>query len=83
LKPEVQCYLLAAATGSLRRKLENYFRKIQSSVPWVRGRDLQALGIPPGFRYSFILLEALNGQLDGKLKDRREALEWVKKSFVS
>ncbi|HVZ81738.1 MAG TPA: hypothetical protein VHE12_13200 [bacterium] len=83
LKPEVQCFLLAASEGVLRRKLEHYFRKVQGSKPWVRGKDLQALGIPAGFRYSFILLEALNGQLDGKFKDRRQALEWVKNSFVA
>ncbi len=84
LRPEVQCFLMAAApTPSLRQKLAGYFLKIQKSVPWIRGRDLQAMGIPPGFRYSFILLEALNGQLDGKFKNRKEALEWVKKAFVS
>ncbi len=83
LKSEVQCFLLAASEKNLRVKLEHYFRKVQGSEPWVRGRDLQALGIPPGFRYSFILLEALNGQLDGKFKDRRQALDWVKNSFVS
>lgn len=83
LRPEVQCFLLAAATGSLRKKLGDYFIKIQRSEPWVRGKDLQAMGIPPGFRYTFILLEALNGQLDGKFKSRTQALEWVRKSFVS
>jgi tRNA nucleotidyltransferase (CCA-adding enzyme) len=83
LKPEVQCFLMAAASSQLRKKLTNYFIKIQKSVPWIRGRDLQTMGIPPGFRYTFILLEALNGQLDGKFKNRKEALEWVKKSFVS
>jgi tRNA nucleotidyltransferase (CCA-adding enzyme) len=67
----------------LRRKLAGYFEKLQKSEPWIRGRDLQAMGVPPGFRYSFILLEALNGQLDGKFKNRKEALEWVKKAFAS
>jgi len=83
LKPEVQCFLLAAASGGLKKKFMHYFLRIQKSVPWVRGRDLQTMGIPPGFRYSFILLEALNGQLDDKFKNRKEALDWVKKSFVS
>lgn len=83
LRPEVQCFLMASAPPPLRAKMARYFTKVQKSVPWLRGRDLQALGIPPGFRYSFILLEALNGQLDGKFKNRREALDWVKKSFVS
>jgi tRNA nucleotidyltransferase (CCA-adding enzyme) len=82
LKAEVQCFLMAAASKGLRKKMENYFAKIQRSVPWIRGRDLQTMGITPGFRYTFILLEALNGQLDGKFKNRKEALDWVKKSFV-
>ena len=83
LKPEVQCFLMAAASNGLRKKMAHYFMKIQKSVPWIRGRDLQAMGIPPGFRYTFILLEALNGQLDDKFKSRKAALDWVKKSFVS
>src|SRR5207247_950683 len=61
LRHEVQCFLMAAASPPLRKKLAAYFLKIQKAVPWVRGRDLQSMGIPPGFRYSFILLEALNG----------------------
>lgn len=81
LRPEVQCFLLASAPKELASRMKSYFAKERQMEPWVRGRDLQALGIPPGFRYSFILLEALNGQLDGKFKDRRQALEWVKKSF--
>ena len=83
LMPEVQCFLLAASTPPLRQKLAGYFIKMQKAVPWVRGRDLQNMGIAPGFRYSFILLEALNGQLDSKFKNRRQALDWVKKSFAS
>ena len=83
LRPEVQCFLMAAANPALRKKLAAYFLKIQKAVPWVRGKDLQNMGIPPGFRYSFILLEALNGQLDGKFQNRAQALEWVRKSFAS
>ena len=82
LRPEVQCFLLAASTGVLHKKLLEYFKKIQTSKPWVRGKDLQALGIEPGFRYSFILLEALNGQLDGKFKSRGQTLKWVKETFA-
>jgi tRNA nucleotidyltransferase (CCA-adding enzyme) len=83
LTQEVQCFLMAAAPTPLKRKMADYFVKIQKSEPWIRGKDLQAMGIPPGFRYSFILLEALNGQLDGKFKNRSAALQWVKSAFVS
>jgi hypothetical protein len=41
------------------------------------------MGIPPGFQYTFILLEALNGPLVGKFKKRKHALEWVRNSFGS
>ena len=83
LMPEVQCFIMAASSTPLRKKLTDYFKKLRKAVPWVRGRDLQNMGIIPGFRYSFILLEALNGQLDGKFKNRGQALDWVKKSFAS
>ena len=83
LMPEVQCFLMAAASPGLKKKLAAYFIKIQKAVPWVRGKDLQNMGIPPGFQYSFILLEALNGQLDGKFKNRRQTLDWVRQSFAS
>jgi tRNA nucleotidyltransferase (CCA-adding enzyme) len=83
LRPEVQCYLMAVADPRLSKKMAAYFLRTRKAQPWVRGKDLQALGIPAGFRYSFILLEALNGQLDGKLNSRQEALEWVKRTFAS
>ena len=82
LRPEVQCFLFATAPPSLRQKMSLYFSRVRDIQPWVRGGDLKAMGIPPGFRYSFILLEALDGQLDGKFKTRAEALAWVKKTFV-
>jgi tRNA nucleotidyltransferase (CCA-adding enzyme) len=82
LCPEVQCFLLASSPMPLRKRLENYLGKIQTSKPWVRGKDLQKMGIEPGFQYSLILLEALNGQLDGEFKNRRAALRWIKEKFA-
>ena len=81
LKPEVRCFLLAAAEPKLGGEIRKYLVKFQKIKPWVRGRDLMAMGIQPGFQYSFILLEALNGQLDGKFKSREQVLGWIKKSF--
>ncbi|MGH7738627.1 MAG: hypothetical protein ACREL1_00630, partial [bacterium] len=82
LRPEVQCFLASMAPKALRGKIELYFERVRNIKPWVRGGDLKTLGIVPGFRYSFILLEALDGQLDGKFKGRSEALAWIKKTFV-
>jgi len=83
LAAEVQCFLMALAAPTLWRRMAVYFLKIKNLKPWLRGRDLKVFGIPPGFRYSYILLEALNGQLDGRFKSRGEVLRWVKKTFAS
>lgn len=80
---EVQCFLLASAPPALNRKMRNYFLKIRKLKPWLQGRDLQAFGIIPGLRYAPILLEALNGQLDGRFKNRGKILQWVRKTFAS
>lgn len=82
LPPEVQCFLLAAAPKAARKKMTDYFLKMKNLKPWLRGRDLKEFGIPPGFRYSYILLEALNGQLDGRFKSRKEVIQWVRQAFA-
>jgi tRNA nucleotidyltransferase (CCA-adding enzyme) len=81
LAVEVQCFLMALAPPDVRRKMAEYLLRIQKLEPWVLGRDLEAMGIPPGLRYSYILKEALDGQLDGRFKSKEEILRWVQKTF--
>ncbi len=80
---EVQCFLMASASSPLRLKMKNYFLKIKKLKPWLQGRDLKAFGIAPGLRYTPILLEALNGQLDGRFKNRSGILQWLRKTFAA
>jgi poly(A) polymerase len=49
--------------------------------PLVRGDDLIALGLKPGPRFGEILEAAETQQLEGKLRTREEALEWVKREY--
>lgn len=46
--------------------------------PLVTGRDLIALGQPPGPRFKELLEAVETEQLEGRLTDRGSALEWVK-----
>jgi len=46
--------------------------------PLVNGRDVMALGIPAGPRVGELLGEAQDLQLEGGLKTREEALEWLR-----
>ncbi len=46
--------------------------------PLLRGRDVLALGVPPGPRVGRILREAWEAQLDGAFSDREGALAWLR-----
>jgi poly(A) polymerase len=46
--------------------------------PLITGRDLLALGLAPGPRFSEILEAVQSRQLEGTLTTREAALEWIK-----
>jgi hypothetical protein len=47
----------------------------------VRGDDLIALGFKPGPEFGEILEAIETRQLEGRLRTRDEALEWVKREY--
>jgi poly(A) polymerase len=49
--------------------------------PLVRGDDLIALGLKPGPKFGEILEAVETRQLEGMLRDRDQALAWVKKEY--
>ena len=50
--------------------------------PLVRGEDLIALGLRPGPKFGEILEAVETRQLEGGLRNREEALDWVKREFA-
>lgn len=74
--PEVTLILMSRlgseerAAGRFRRFLTGY-RRMSGEVS---GRDLAALGLPPGPAYRPILEELLAARLDGRIADREEEL---------
>ena len=67
----------------LLRKREEFANEPIIPPPLVRGNDLIALGMKPGPTFGEILEAVETRQLEGALKDREEALEWVKKEYAS
>ncbi|MEY2506782.1 MAG: hypothetical protein QOH01_1111 [Verrucomicrobiota bacterium] len=63
----------------LLRKKEEFASEPIIPPPLVRGDDLIALGLKPGPRFGEILEAVETRQLEGALKNREEALEWVRK----
>src|SRR3989475_1186040 len=67
----------------LLRKREEFANEPIIPPPLVRGDDLIALGMKPGPKFGEILEAVETKQLEGALKDRQQALDWVKSEYAS
>ena len=67
----------------LLRKREEFANEPIIPPPLVRGDDLIALGLKPGPRFGEILEAVETRQLEGSLRTREEALDWVKREYLS
>jgi len=65
----------------LREKLKEYEHVELKPKPLVNGHDLMALGMKPGRAMKPVLEEALVLQLEGRFKNREDALEWLKNAI--
>ena len=66
----------------LLQKREEFANEPIIPPPLVRGDDLIALGMKPGPKFGEILEAVETRQLEGALKDREEALDWVKRGYL-
>src|SRR5438093_5846547 len=67
----------------LLRKREEFANAPIIPPPLVRGDDLIALGLKPGPKFGEILEAVETHQLEGTLRNREEALDWVKREYLS
>lgn len=65
----------------LQAKREEFANEPIIPPAFLRGDDLIALGIKPGPAFGKILDEAQTLQLEGALRTREEALEWLKREY--
>jgi putative nucleotidyltransferase with HDIG domain len=65
------------------RKRDEFAREPRRPEPLLRGRDLLALGLPPGPQFKRILHEVEDAQLEGTLTSHEQALAWVKQRLQS
>jgi poly(A) polymerase len=66
----------------LLRKRQEFANEPIIPAPLVRGDDLIALGLKPGPKFGKILESVETRQLEGTLRTREEALEWVKQEYA-
>src|SRR5947208_2058849 len=66
----------------LLRKREEFANEPIIPPPLVRGDDLMALGLKPGPKFGEILEAVETRQLEGNLRSREEALDWLKREYA-
>jgi poly(A) polymerase len=67
----------------LVRKREEFANEPIIPPPLVRGDDLVAFGLKPGPKFGEILEAVETRQLEGTLRTREQALDWVKREYLS
>jgi poly(A) polymerase len=61
---------------------EEIFRPLEGIPPLLSGRDLIGLGFTPGPIFKNLLSEIQEAHLEGKISNRTEALEWIRRRSV-
>jgi poly(A) polymerase len=64
-----------------RRKLEEFKHEEIHPRPLLTGKDLIALGFAPGPLFHDILEQIHEAQLEGEIRSREQAVEWVKEKY--
>jgi tRNA nucleotidyltransferase (CCA-adding enzyme) len=85
LKPLGTEYLLYMMAKSRqepsRRAISLYFKELKGLKPELKGRDLVALGYPPGPLIKEMLERLMEARLSGEVKTRGEEKEFIRKNF--
>ncbi len=77
-KTEFILYMMALAkTDETRKAISNFYTHQRSIKPYIQGRDLLKIGLSSGPVFTKILNQILNAKLDGKLKTKKEEIEFA------
>jgi poly(A) polymerase len=77
----------SASSGDLqyydfcRRKLEEFKHEEIHPEPLLKGKDLIAVGFSPGPLFHDILERLHEAQLEGEIRTREQAVEWLRKKY--
>lgn len=71
-----------ANKSQVKHNIKYYLSILRKVKPLINGTDLLELGYPKGPLYKQILDKVFDLQLDGVLKDRQQALDYIKNSFI-
>ena len=78
-KTEIILYMMASAKKDVVvRLLSNYHSRLKRMKPFIGGKELKQMGLPPGPLYSIILEAVLDARIDNLIETREDELAFVK-----
>jgi tRNA nucleotidyltransferase (CCA-adding enzyme) len=78
-RPELILYMMATAKQEkIKKSISHYFTNLRRVDIMLKGRDLKKMGLPPGPNYREILDAVLNAKLDGKLKTKKDEIDFAR-----
>lgn len=81
---EVILYMMATAKSrEIKRQISSYVTKLRSIKTHLKGRDLKALGIPPGPVYREILDRLLEVCMNSGIQTREEEMQFVRDHYAA
>jgi len=80
LSPEALIFLSSPKSGHTLSRIQQYWSQLHKIDLLVTGKDLVAMGFKPGPDYSRMLEKLKAAQLDGEIKTKEEAKEFLRKS---
>ncbi len=63
----------------VKEKIKWLYKKIDKIKPLLTGEDLKKMGIPPSSLYRKILLSIIKNMLDGKIKTKKQAMNFIRR----
>ena len=78
-RTELILYMMAISKQKMVKKaISLYFTGLRRVMVSLKGKDLQQMGFEPGPIYREILQATLDAKLNGKLKTRKDELEFAR-----
>ena len=82
LRPEELLFMMAKAQKeTTTRAISHYFHRYRHVRTELGGKDLKALGVPPGRIYKTLLDALLDARLNGEVKNRQEEISFLENHY--
>lgn len=82
LSKETKVLIVSYFNEELSKKIIDILKKIEEKKLIISGKDLKSLGLKPSSKFAEIIDTVFKAYLDGEIKDKKEAKEFVKQNYI-